>query len=224
MSRAQAKGRPKAGPAAPRGTLNEARWEEILGIAAQVFLEKGYEAATVREIASRAGLLNQGSLYYYIESKEDLLLALIERAYVRAVAALEEGADVAGSDAPTRLSAFIVRWIDRMVLGDNPAAVVEREFRSIDPRRLASVRPMRDACNAFVRGLIEQGVSEGRFDGGLDPNVAVQNIYFLLNNTHRWYRPTGRLTYDQMIEWYQTFILRGLGYTPPDVKGPGGRP
>jgi TetR/AcrR family transcriptional regulator, cholesterol catabolism regulator len=224
VSRAQAKGRPKAGPAAPRGTLNEARWEEILGIAAQVFLEKGYEAATVREIASRAGLLNQGSLYYYIESKEDLLLALIERAYVRAVAALEEGADVAGSDAPTRLSAFIVRWIDRMVLGDNPAAVVEREFRSIDPRRLASFRPMREACNAFVRGLIDQGVSEGHFDGGLDPNVAVQNIYFLLNNTHRWYRPTGRLTYDQMIEWYQTFVLRGLGYAPADTSGRGNAP
>jgi len=211
VSRAQAKGRPKAGPAAPRGTLNEARWEEILGIAAEVFLEKGYEAATVREIASRAGLLNQGSLYYYIESKEDLLIALIERAYVRAVAALDEDVAIAGSDAPTRLAAFIVRWIDRMVLGDNPAAVVEREFRAIDPARLASVRPMREACNAFVRAVIEQGVAEGHFDGALDPNVAVQNIFFLLNNTHRWYRPTGRLSYDQMIAWYQTFILRGLG-------------
>ena len=206
MSRAQAKGRPKAGPAAPRGTLNEARWEEILGIAAEVFLEKGYEAATVREIASRAGLLNQGSLYYYIESKEDLLIALIERAYVRAVAALDENVAIAGSDAPTRLAAFIVRWIDRMVLGDNPAAVVEREFRAIDPARLASVRPMREACNAFVRAVIEQGVAEGHFDGALDPNVAVQNIFFLLNNTHRWYRPTGRLSYDQMNVWYQAII------------------
>jgi TetR/AcrR family transcriptional regulator, cholesterol catabolism regulator len=211
VSSTQGKRRPRAGPAAPRGTLNEVRWEEILGIAAEVFLDKGYEAATVREIATRAGLLNQGSLYYYIESKEDLLIALIERAYVRAVAALQEDEAIAGSDAPTRLADFIVRWIDRMVLGDNPAAVVEREFRAIDPRRLASVRPMREACNAFLRGVIEQGVSEGHFDGALDPNVAVQNIFFLLNNTHRWYRPTGRLSYHQMIEWYQTFVLRGLG-------------
>lgn len=51
------------GTSAPRGTLNEARWDEILAAAADVFIEKGYEPATVREIAGKAGLLNQGSLY-----------------------------------------------------------------------------------------------------------------------------------------------------------------
>lgn len=197
--------------AAPRGTLNEERWDEILAVAADVFLEKGYGAATVREIASRAGLLNQGSLYYYIESKEDLLLAILERSYGRAVETLDEDTDTATADAPTRLAAFIVRWIDRMVLGDNPGAVAEREFRSLSPERLASVRPLRNACNTFVRKIIEQGVAEGHFDGTLDTTVAVQNIFFLLNNTHRWYRPTGRLSYGEMVDWYQRFILRGLG-------------
>jgi AcrR family transcriptional regulator len=197
--------------AAPRGTLNEERWEEILAVAAEVFLDKGYEAATVREIAARAGLLNQGSLYYYIEGKEDLLVAIVERAYVRAVAALVEDDAVSQADAPTRLSAFIVRWIDQMVLGDNPGAVAEREFRSLSADRFRSIRPLRDACNAFLRGIIDQGITEGHFDASLDANVAVQNIFFLLNNTHRWYRPTGRLSYSQMIDWYTTFIVRGLG-------------
>ncbi|MCU1463709.1 MAG: hypothetical protein JWO37_3784 [Acidimicrobiales bacterium] len=195
---------------APRGTLNETRWNEILTIAAEVFFQKGYEAATVREIAKRAGLLNQGSLYYYIKSKEDLLLALIERAYTQAVATLEEDDAVAASDGPTRLAAFIVRWIDKMVLSNNPLAVLEREFRSLEPSQLDAVRPLRDACNAFVRAVIEQGIAEGSFDGSLDPSVALHNIFFLLNNTHRWYRPAGRLSYDAMIDWYQTFILRGL--------------
>ncbi|MHB8466464.1 MAG: TetR family transcriptional regulator [Acidimicrobiales bacterium] len=203
--------RPKAAPRAPRGTLNEQRWDEILEVAAEVFLEKGYEAATVREIAARAGLLNQGSLYYYIETKEDLLVAIVERSYVRAVATLEEDDVVARSTGPTRLAAFIVRWIDQMVLGDNPGAVAEREFRSLSADRLGSIRPLRDTCNAFLRGVIDQGISEGHFDASLDPTVAVQNIFFLLNNTHRWYRPTGRLSYHQMIDWYTTFILRGLG-------------
>jgi AcrR family transcriptional regulator len=210
--RARAPKRPtRNGSGTPRGTLNEERFEEILGIAANVFLEKGYDAATVREIAARAGLLNQGSLYYYIETKEDLLLAIIERAYARGVATLEEDESLAGADGPTRLAAFIVRWIDRMVLGDNPGAVAEREFRSLSPDRLGSIRPLRDACNAFVRDIVKQGVAEGHFDGSLDTTVAVHNIFFLLNNTHRWYRPTGRLSYAQMIDWYTTFILRGLG-------------
>jgi TetR/AcrR family transcriptional regulator, cholesterol catabolism regulator len=195
----------------PRGTLNEVRWDEILGVAAQVFLAKGYEAATVREIASRAGLLNQGSLYYYIESKEDLLVALVERAYARAVRTLAEDPALAVADAPTRLAAFIVRWIDDMVMGDNPAAVAEGEFRSINSSRLEAIRPLREACNTYLGDLIKQGVSEGHFDPELDTTIAVNNIFFLLNNTHRWYRPTGRLPYNQLIDWYKTFILRGLG-------------
>jgi AcrR family transcriptional regulator len=194
-----------------RGRLNEERWEEILAVSAEVFLEKGYETTTVREIASRAGLLNQGSLYYYIEAKEDLLVALVERAYARAVGTLVEDEALAGADAPSRLAAFIERWIDQMVLGDNPAAVVEREFRAISPERLGTVRHHRDACNAFLREILEQGAAEGSFDSGLDPTVAVQNIFFLLNNTHRWYRPSGRLSQQEMIDWYKTFIGRGLG-------------
>ena len=212
--------RTKIPPSPPRGTLNEERWEEILGIAADVFLEKGYEAATVREIAARAGLLNQGSLYYYIETKEDLLLAIIERAYARGVVTLQEDEDTANAAAPTRLAAFVVRWLDKMVLGDNPGVVAEREFRSLSPQRLSTVRPMRDACNAFVRTIIEQGMTDGDFDASLDATVSVNNIFFLLNNTHRWYRPTGRLSYDQMMDWYKTFILRGLGVR----RGPGDEP
>ena len=58
--------RPPPNPLEPReGTLNEKRWSEILRAAAEVFSEKGYEATTINDIASRVGLL-KGSLYYYM--------------------------------------------------------------------------------------------------------------------------------------------------------------
>src|SRR5580658_8086245 len=60
----------------PPGTLNEARWAEVLGAAAELFAEKGYAETTVQDIATRAGLVNKGSLYYYINTKEDLLWQL----------------------------------------------------------------------------------------------------------------------------------------------------
>jgi AcrR family transcriptional regulator len=209
-SRSRRGAREIAAPA-PRGTLNEDRWEEILSVAAEVFLERGYEGSTVREIATRAGLLNQGSLYYYIDSKEDLLVAILERAYQRGVETLTEDDRLSAEPAPRRLAAFVERWIREMVLGNNPAAVAEREFRSLTSKRLGRIVPARDACNRFVRAIIEQGVAAGDFDPSLDPTVAVNNIFFLLNNTHRWYRPRGRLTQDQLIRWYQTFIVRALG-------------
>ena len=47
---------------ARRGALNEERWEEILIAAAQVFDERGYQATTLKDVASRVGL-QTGSLY-----------------------------------------------------------------------------------------------------------------------------------------------------------------
>ena len=64
----------------PRGTRNEKRWAEVLDAAEQVFLERGYQAASLKEIATRVGML-KGSLYYYIDTKEDLLFEIVRRAH-----------------------------------------------------------------------------------------------------------------------------------------------
>ncbi len=54
----------------------EERWPELLEVATDVFSEKGCEAASLQDIAERLGML-KGSLYYYINSKEDLLYHVI---------------------------------------------------------------------------------------------------------------------------------------------------
>ena len=48
------------------------RWAQILEASARIFSTKGYEATTIRDIAEDVGML-AGSLYYYIDTKEDLL-------------------------------------------------------------------------------------------------------------------------------------------------------
>ena len=54
----------------------EERWAELIEVATQVFYEKGYDGASLQDIADRLGML-KGSLYYYIQSKEDLLFDVI---------------------------------------------------------------------------------------------------------------------------------------------------
>ncbi|RRV10473.1 TetR/AcrR family transcriptional regulator [Pseudomonas sp. v388] len=49
----------------------------IMEVATQLFHEQGYEAVSLRDIAKRAGI-SSGSLYYYIESKQSLLVDLME--------------------------------------------------------------------------------------------------------------------------------------------------
>jgi len=65
-------------------TLREQRREAILEAAAEVFAEKGYQRATMREIAARVGIA-PGTIYLYFRSKRDLLLAIADRLIGQAV-------------------------------------------------------------------------------------------------------------------------------------------
>src|ERR1700677_3900844 len=93
------------------GVLNEARWEEIVEAATGVFGEKGFRAATLQDIASKVGML-RGSLYYYIEGKEDLVFEIVRRGHLRGIRFVQEDEIIAAADPSTRLAALIRRWME----------------------------------------------------------------------------------------------------------------
>jgi TetR/AcrR family transcriptional regulator, cholesterol catabolism regulator len=197
----------------PKGTLNVARWNEILVAAGEVFHEKGYQAARIEDIASRVGIL-KGSLYYYIETKEDLLFALSDSAHASGLESIAEDPELAASDAPTRLGAFILRWVD--VLEANPpyATVAERDVGRLRGDRYEHVMAKRNQLHGYVRGLIEQGIAEGAFDAGIDPGVATNALFEMYNGTRHWFRLEGRMSTDEIAQWYRAFTLKGLAASP----------
>jgi AcrR family transcriptional regulator len=205
---------PGAGPdavaPAPRGTLNEARWNEILDAAGAVFHEKGYQAARMEDIAARVGIL-KGSLYYYIQTKEDLLYALALDGHTKGVATLEEDEATHSADAATRLAAFVRRYMAMMPSNPEYAPVAERDVGLLSSERREHVMAMRNQIHRFLRAIVEQGIAEGRFDAGLDPGVVTNSLLELLNGTVRWFRPGGRMSYAGVGEFYVTLLERGLG-------------
>src|ERR1700744_339601 len=80
-ARSRAKAKPAAGTRARAGRANGARRErEVLDAATKVFSSRGYADASVQDIADELGIL-KGSLYHYIDSKEDLLFRLLEETH-----------------------------------------------------------------------------------------------------------------------------------------------
>jgi AcrR family transcriptional regulator len=194
-------------------SLRPERWDEIVDAAGEVFDEKGYAAARIEDIAARVGLL-KGSLYYYIDSKEDLLFAIVDGNHSRGIVVIEEGAALEGTDPPTRLGGFIARWIG--ILGANPgyAALAERDLRRLSPERQAIVMDKRGRIHRFVRDIIEAGIAEGYFDAGIDPGITTNNVFDVLNGISQWFHPARPLTYDELTEHVRRFVLRGLGADP----------
>lgn len=75
------------------------REQEIIAAAAQVFKEKGYHAATTRDIAAEVGI-QQATLYYYISSKEELLYLVVREPIARLYDQVEA---IGKSEAPVRV-------------------------------------------------------------------------------------------------------------------------
>jgi len=191
-----------------RGTLNEQRWLEILSAAAEEFYENGYKAARLQDIGKRVGLLT-GSLYYYIDSKEDLLFALVDAAHKKGLAIIAEDHESAASDAPTRLRNFIVRHTSLQLESRADAvAVVERDRLHLSPEHRSQVDAMRRKIQRHVVGIIDQGKAEGFFDPTIDATIAASSLFATLNGTSDWVRDLRRLP--EVTDFYVRLYLSGL--------------
>lgn len=198
----------------PKGTLNQARWSEILDSAEQAFLENGYEATTIEEIASRVGLL-KGSLYYYVHNKADLFYEISTRSLDRHLLALREDPDIASGDAMSRMSAFMDQYMAQIDRNCRWNATLERELRFLEADQLRSIDAIRFEIHALLRGIVVQGISEGVFERTTDPAVAANGILSLLHPPLGWLQPVDRRSsLSARRKWYKTFILKGLAGPP----------
>jgi AcrR family transcriptional regulator len=185
----------------------DSRWEDIVNAAGKIFEQKGYQAASLQDIASEVGIL-KGSMYYYIKTKEDLLYELVRRAQLVRIPTLDEDDELRASPAPVRLRAFMARWMGEERVWNR---VAEQEFRKLRGRRLTAVIDQRDKFSEFVKSIIRQGIKEGDFDPSVDPSVASNAIFTLMNTTRMWFKPTGRMSMAELVDWYATFVITGLG-------------
>lgn len=83
----------------------------ILDAALELFVERGYDATTMRAIAERAGVA-VGNAYYYFASKDHLVQAFYDRMAIDHAAMLPARLDAAGDALADRLSAYLLLWVE----------------------------------------------------------------------------------------------------------------
>ena len=191
----------------PRGASNDRRWQEVLDAAAALFEQKGYQATTLQDVASKVKILAP-SLYYYIRTKEDLLFSVMRRGHEFGLDLLDEPAEIAGADAETRLEAFIRRWMGGTY--PPPIRLVERDIRFLSAEHQREVLGWRDQMDDYVAGIVRQGIDEGVFEEHVDPGVAASTLFVVLNATRTWFHEPGRISYRELADWYVGLFLAGL--------------
>ena len=163
-------GRPRRGAANPRvGNSQEAR---MIDVAARMFQERGYDATRLQDIADEVGLL-KGSLYHYIDSKDDLLWAIILRQHESALALADRCRQM---DAATdvRLAEFIRGYTDSLENDHIYVSVYLRDLNRLSPERREKIIRERLAYSDFLVELLTEGKRKGTFRKDLDPGLTSQ--------------------------------------------------
>jgi AcrR family transcriptional regulator len=199
-------------PKTRRGRETGARFEEVVDAAAELFSQQGYAATSIQEIADAVGLL-KGSLYHYINTKEDLLYAVIQEAHQH-TAALGYAALTGEGDAVARLRFLVQRHLRGAGANLAKVRVFYNEASSLSPDRLQEILADRDSYEYSLRKLIESGQTEGVFAAHLDPVLTSIAILAVLNSVQQWFRPDGLRTLDEVVDTFTDLILRSVAATP----------
>jgi AcrR family transcriptional regulator len=181
--------------------------EDILDAAAQVIRQKGYHGASMSDIASAVNL-QKASLYHHVSSKQEILLALLERALGMLT---EHIAGIAAQDLPAdqKLRQMICVYLSVLAENSDPSSVLLFEHRSLDKKSHTRHVPQRDKFEGYWRDVVNEGVRAGIFACS-DPGLVVRALMGVMNWTLTWYRPEGGKSIEKIANEYADLFFNGL--------------
>ena len=159
-----------------RRRRKEARPQELLAAALELFVEKGFAATRIEEVAVRAGV-SKGTLYLYFSSKEELLKAVISHYLSARIAEGAAQAALHAGSASDLLRGILVEWWGRLY--DSPASgvfkLVITEVRNFPEIGEFYARHVIAPAHQLIGGVVQKGIACGEFRA-VDVDHAVHSL------------------------------------------------
>ena len=197
--------------ARPKSASHDLKREEILELAAQCFARQSFPAASMNDIAAACGT-SKARLYHYYESKEAILLDLLDR-YTQGLLALigEAEARAQRKNLSERealyelVRAFLAEYENSATR--HVALVSDTKFLGETQRELILNR-QRDVVAAFTRFL------KRAYPDRVTPanqTALTMMLFGMINWTFTWLRPDGPMSYSAFADEVVAVLERGLG-------------
>jgi len=202
---------PQRRPKKP-AALQTASVTRLLNKAAGLFAKKGYDLTSTREIAQTAGI-QKASLYYHIDTKEDLLYAIckssLEQIRSDVEAALEPVADPL-----QRIAALIRAHIESVLRDQDRHAAALSEMHALSAERRAEVVKLRDDYESLVRSVLQEAQKAGLLRDDVPVKYLCLGLLGLLNRVMVWFRRSGSLSPSRLGELFARIYLTGAAASP----------
>ena len=179
---------------------------EILEAASRVFRQRGLHATGMREIAAECGM-QVGNLYYYFESKQELL-AFCQRHTLEGLLELTHRTRELGLRSDTELyllvHAHVVRLNRQM-----PGSLAHLEIEALEPKLRRPILRQRDRYESSIRAVVETGIATKIFRP-TEAKVATMALLGAANWTVKWYQPDGPLSSGDIGSQFAEMLVTGL--------------
>jgi AcrR family transcriptional regulator len=180
------------------------RRSDLLRAAGRLFVEKGFDATTTRDIAEAVGM-RSGSPFYHFRSKQDLLKAAMSEGLEIGYRRLQEAID--GIDDPElRLRRLVRTHLGNLLEGECQAPMLLYETRSLDAKGRTEIAAITDRYQRPWQATLDELAAKGKLRTSAPPVRLF--LFCMLNWSSQWYRPDGELSLDQMTDCALTMLLR----------------
>src|SRR5215467_1184360 len=192
--------------------VHRERHRAVLETAARLICEKGYEAASVQDIAAACGLTKAG-LYFYIRSKDDRLLEIMsygmdifEERVLLPVLAI--------ADPVERLKVCMEKNIHLVTEErSKEVTIILHEHETLTGAARQQINARKKRYVHFLEASFEEAMREGRIRR-VDARVAAFSFLGILRSIYKWFRPDGKIPADRLAAQMLDLFCGGLETAP----------
>jgi AcrR family transcriptional regulator len=188
------------------------RQRQIFVAASKLFVEKGFDGASMSDIAEAVQITKPG-LYHFVDSKEDLLFTIVsfgmDRLDIDVIEPARQEPD------PLKRLALIVRNhamnVGRITTDiGSPLSIVVDETSGLGAENRRAVDARKRAYFELLRCTLDRLETDGKLREGVDATAAAFSIIGAVMWIARWRKADGRLSIEEVADQLTRIVLRGL--------------
>src|SRR5262245_9447382 len=187
---------------------SDKRYRAILERAARLIYQRGYDATSMQDIATAAGLTKAG-LYHHVDSKEALLLSIMHYGMdLFEERVLAKVADIA--DPVARLRECMAR---NVALVTDPTSkevtIILHEHQTLTGAARKEINHRKKRYVRFLEVAFRDAIARGQIRA-VDPTIAAFSFLGVVLWTYKWYRADGRITPENLADGTIELYFEGL--------------
>ena len=207
-----------ANPSAPASRFDR-RLGEILTHATDVFCEKGYEGASMRDL-SRASGMSLAGMYHYFGSKERLLYLIQKHTFTTIVEELKARLQRV-NDPAERIRIFVLNHLDYFMANQSGLKVLSHEDEALKNGFNCEIAAIKREYYRICLGLMDDLKRARKLD--FNSRTAVMSLFGMINWIYTWYNPRHDGTAEDLADQMTRIVLSGVASPPNDLSSRAGQ-